>query len=467
MIPVTASQVAAVTGGYLQHLDPDTLATSATIDSRQVTPGAIFVAVPGTRVDGADYVGAAAEAGAAFALTQRPVEAPAVVCPDVLAALAALAQDNLARRRRLEPGIKVVAVTGSAGKTTTKDLLARLCRQLGSTVAARGSFNNHLGLPLTVLAAGPTTDYLVLEMGANHVGEIANLAEVAPPDLAVELGVGVAHLGEFGSREAIAGAKAELIQSLAPTGLAILNFDEPLTRAMAGQTKGQVIGFGCHPKAQVRCTEVWTDQAGRVGLEITWPGASHRCQTELVGRHHATNLLAAAATGWVLGLAPSEIADSLAGVGPDSPHRMAVVDLPNGWRLIDDSYNANPPSVTAALQTVCAMGGAAGRPVWAVLGPMGELGAEADQLHRAVGLRAAELGLNRLIAVGQAAKAYLDGGADGAMRPEALEFCPSLDQVLAALDQPVAKEPIILIKGSNAAHLWRLVDQLVKTEGMA
>jgi len=467
MIPVTAGQVAAITGGYLQHLDPDTLATSATIDSRQVTPGAIFVAVPGTRVDGADYVAAATEAGAVFGLTQRPVEAPAVVCQDVLAALAALAKDNLARRRHLETDIKVVAVTGSAGKTTTKDLLAGLCRHLGSTVAARGSFNNHLGLPLTVLAADQTTEFLVLEMGANHLGEIAGLAKVAPPDLAVELGVGVAHLGEFGSREAIAKAKAELVQALAPTGLAILNFDEPLTKAMASQTKGQVTGFGTDLEAQVRSTKVWTDQAGRVGLEVSWPGASHRFETELVGRHHATNLLAAAATGWALGLTPSEIAASLAGVGPGSPHRMAVVELSSGWRLIDDSYNANPPSVTAALQAASAMGEATGRPVWAVLGPMGELGPEANQLHREVGLRAAELGLERLIAVGQAAKGYLDGGADGAMRPEALEFCPSLDQVVAALDQPAAKEPIILIKGSNAAQLWRLVDLLVKAEGTA
>ncbi|MCL2802719.1 MAG: UDP-N-acetylmuramoyl-tripeptide--D-alanyl-D-alanine ligase [Micrococcales bacterium] len=474
MIPMTAAQVAAATGGQLLGLEASARAWAASIDSRQVAEGTIFVALPGERADGADYAPAAMAAGAAFCLVQRPVEAPCVLVADTTAALGALARQALATRRAAPPNITVVAVTGSAGKTTTKDLLATLTAQMGQTVAAKGSQNNHWGLPLTVLRIQANSRYLVAEMGANHLGEIAALARLAPPDVAVELGVGVAHLGEFGSVEAIAQAKAELVEGLAPGGTAVLNLDEPQTAKMAALTTGPVIGFGRGPKAQVRAQRLWTNDKGQVSLEISFDGAGKgqdqvTVNSALIGAHHANNLLAASATAWALGMAPDGIGQALDGVTAASPHRMAVTRVANGGQIIDDAYNANPASMKAALETAVSLGRSHNQPVWAALGLMGELGAAAGDHHRELGRRAAQLALDRLWVVGEAAKAILDGAAEAGMAPQALEYFAGREEAASALAAQMRQTdgtwPVVLVKGSQSAGLWHLAEYLVSQAG--
>ncbi|MDR1799499.1 MAG: UDP-N-acetylmuramoyl-tripeptide--D-alanyl-D-alanine ligase [Bifidobacteriaceae bacterium] len=459
---MTAAQVAAVLGGeLLPGTDPAAQVTGAVIDSRQAGPGQLFVAIPGEHADGADFAAAAVTAGSPFALVQRPVPAPGVLVPDAVAGLGALARLALADLRQGGPGPLVIALTGSVGKTTAKDLLARICTDQGPTVAPVGSFNNHLGLPLTVLRADTTTRFLVLEMGANHVGEIAHLAAIAPPDVAVELGVVPAHLGEFGSIEAIAATKAELVQGLRPGGTAVLNADDPRVMAMAPLAPGPVLTFGLGPGADIRGERVATAADGTLELLV----AGHPIRTRLVGEHLAPNVVAAVAAGVAAGMDLTAAVASLNGAGPDSPGRMALVPLVGGATLVDDSYNANPASLAGALRTTASLARAAGRPAWAVLGEMLELGPAGPAEHVAAGRLAAELGFARLYAVGEAVRPALQGAADAGMAPQALEFWPD-DTGLAAHLMAAARQEFIVIKGSHGSGIWRVAARLAADAGV-
>jgi UDP-N-acetylmuramoyl-tripeptide--D-alanyl-D-alanine ligase len=366
------------------------------------------------------------------------------------------------------PRLKVAAVTGSVGKTTTKDLLARICAAMGPTVAARGSFNNHLGLPLTILSATYDTRFLVLEMGANHGGEIAALAQVARPDVGIVLGVAPAHIGEFGSLEAIAAAKAELPAALGPHATAVLNLDDRLVATMP--TAAQVVTYGLGSDAIVQGTGLTTDDAGHLTLDVHTPQGAFRLRTGLAGEHNAINVLAATAGGLALGATPGIVAAALTGAGPDSPHRMAMTHLGGGILLLDDAYNANPASSSAALRFAAHLGGAAGAQVWAVLGEMLELGDAAPGAHRDLGALAADLAVDRLIVVGDGARGIADGAVQGGMPADAVKF---FDVVPAPQDLGVAaREPgpagtpqtVVLIKGSNSTGLWRLADALATTD---
>ncbi|GAA4423795.1 UDP-N-acetylmuramoyl-tripeptide--D-alanyl-D-alanine ligase [Georgenia halophila] len=467
MIDMTLTEVASVTGGTLTS-GGETLVTGDVVaDSRAAGPGTLFAAFEGAHVDGHDFVGAALDAGAAAAFVTRtvPGTGPTVLVDDVAAALGRLARHVLAvvraRRTDADP-VRVVAVTGSYGKTTTKDLLARLLAPLGETIAPPGSFNNEIGLPLTVLRTTDTTSTLVLEMGADRVGNLAYLTSIAPPDVAVVLAVGRAHLGEFGGIENVARAKAELVAGLVPGGTAVLNADDPRVAAMAegaaAAAEAQVLTFGRSADADLRAEDVRLDGAGHAGFRLLAPTGAADVRLALVGEHHVTNALAAAAVALHLGVGLDAIAEALATAGAASPHRMDVRDRGDGIRIVDDSYNANPDSVRAALRTLAGL--SAGRRRVAVLGEMLELGEDSAAEHASVGAETA--GIDLLVAVGPGTAPL-----GRAAREAGVEVLDATDAATARelLDAQLRPGDVVLLKGSNGAGIWRVADHLLRPAG--
>lgn len=458
MMAMSLAELAAAVSGRLDAVADDRRAVtgSVTVDSRSVGPGDLFVAVRGERVDGHGFAAAAVGAGAVAVLAERPVGAPAVVVPDPVSALGRLAAVVL-ERRRADGGLAVVGVTGSSGKTGTKDLVATLLARLGPTVAPPASFNNVIGLPLTVCRVSSSTRFLVLEYSARAIGHIAALCRIAPPDVGVELNVGTAHLGEFGSREAIARAKAELVEALPPAGLALLNADDPRTLAMAGRTAARVRTFGRTPAADVRAVAVRLD-AGRPAYRLETRAGSAPVRLGLVGEHLVANSLAAAAVAIEYGATPDQVAADLAAARPVSRWRMEVTDLPDGTTVVNDAYNANPESMAAALRALAAMGGGGERRTWAVLGEMAELGEDADALHAAVGRLAGSLGVRRLVVVGPAAAAIHSAAVDAGV---ASTLVPDVGPAVSLLRSEVGAGDIVLVKASRAAALERVAAGLV------
>ena len=473
MIGMSLAEVAAFTGGRLHRATGDERVTAVEFDSRAIRPGGLFLALPGERADGHDFATAAVEAGAAGVLAAREVDAPAVIVPAaprdpvvtgsylaaadrdgsgaaVLAALARLAAHALTRL----PDLTVVGVTGSSGKTSTKDLLAAVLAPLGPTVAPPGSFNNELGLPWTALRAGADTRHLVLELSARHRGNIAALCAVAHPRIGVVLNVGRAHLGEFGSPGAIAQTKGELVEALPDGvhgGVAVLNADDPAVAAMASRTRARVVSVGRSPEAQVRAEDVTLD-AGRARFRLVAPAGSADVALRLVGVHHVGNALAAAAVALELGATPRDAAGALSAAGPASRWRMEVADRRDGVTVINDAYNANPESMRAALQSLVSLGSGTRR-TWAVLGRMGELGDAAAAAHAEVAATAAELGVDELLTVD--APEY----AAGFPTARAVE---GVDGALEALRVELEPGDVVLVKASRAAGLDRLATALLQ-----
>lgn len=466
MIPMTLTEVAAITGGALGgsgatvRSDASEDLSVVTIDSRAVVPGALFVALPGEHVDGHDYIEAAAAAGAVGALTARPVATlPHVVVPDVPAALAELARVVLARLRA-SGDVVVVGITGSVGKTTTKDLLAALLRPLGEVVAPVASFNNEIGMPLTVLRASRDTRALVLEMGADAPGNLDFLTSIAPPDVAVELVVGHAHLGGFGSIDGVARAKAELVQGLAPGGIAVLNADDDRVRAMAALAP-RVLTFGRTRGTDVRAEDVVVGHDGHARLRIVAGADGVPLRLGLAGEHHVTNALAAAAVALHLGRPLAEIASILADTGPVSPHRMQVTDTASGYRVIDDAYNANPTSMAAGLRALAAMS-EGGRRRIAVLGEMRELGPDSEVEHMRIGELVARLPIAETVVVGEGAGGILRGLRAAGGRGLAVA---DVDAAHAVLTSMLRSGDVVLVKASNSTGLTRLGDMLATEAG--
>ncbi len=461
MIAVTLGELAALGGGTLCDADPATRVTgSIEYDSRLVTPGGVFVAFDGEHVDGHDFVPSARARGAVAALVTRPVAGPRIEVADAIGALTAIAA---ATARRLDA--TVVGVTGSSGKTSTKDLLAHLLAAAGPTVAAKGSANNELGFPYTVLRADERTRFLVLELGARGVGHIAHLARIAPPQVGVVLNVGSAHLGEFGSREAIAQAKGELVEALPANGLAVLNADDPLVRAMADRTAARVVTFGSG--GDVRADQVALDDAGRPHFRLLAGADAAEVQMRLVGAHHVPNSLAAATVALHAGLPLATVAELLSTATPASRWRMEVTERPDGVLVINDAYNANPESMRAALDALAATG----RRAFAVLGPMAELGAATEAEHQALGRRVVELGIARLIAVGDGARAIADAAAVEASTGDMAHWVPDVHAAVAVLHDELRPGDAVLVKASRAASLERIAlaitqdDDAVRTTG--
>ena len=456
MIPLTLAEVAeAVVGALADVPDPAARVTGdVELDSRRIRPGGLFVALAGERVDGHEHAAGAVAAGAVGVLAARPVGVPAVVVPDVPAGLAALATAVLARL----PEVTVVGVTGSSGKTSTKDLLAQLLAVLGPTVAPPGSFNNELGHPYTVLRATGQTRYLVLEKSSRGLGHIARLTRVARPRIGVVLNVGSAHLGEFGSRDVVALAKGELVEALPAAedgGVAVLNADDPLVAAMAARTTARVVTVGEAPEADVRAVDVRVDEQGRAGYELVAGGVSVPVRLAVHGAHQVGNTLAAAAVSLELGMALPAVAEALAVARPLSRWRMEVTERADGVLLVNDAYNANPESMAAALRALRTM--ARGRRSWAVLGPMAELGEAAADEHRRIGALAAELGVDRLVVVGpDAAGIHQAAGREPGWAGKTVHV-PDVAAAVALLRAELLPEDVVLVKASRSAGLERVV----------
>lgn len=472
MIPLSLSHVADAVDGAVHQVPQATGSTAGVVDaepvvdaevvvdSRAVVPGSLFAAIVGERVDGHDFIAEAARAGAVAALVSRPVPdapIPTIEVADVPAALGALARAVLELLRERTP-LQVVAVTGSAGKTTTKDLLAQVLAPMGAVIAPVGSFNNEIGLPLTVLRAGEDTRVLVLEMGADAPGNLTYLTSIAPPDVAVVLIVGRAHLGGFGSIEGIAAAKSELVQGLRAEGTAVLNADDPRVAAMAPVSAGAcVLTYGTDPTAQVRAEQIGTDPAGHVRLTLVTEASSAVVTSPLVGQHHTTNILAAATAALSLGRPLTQIADSLSRAGALSPHRMQVTRS-GGITVVDDSYNANPDSMRAALQALATLGGQ-DRTV-AVLGEMLELGADSETEHEHVGRAAAAAGTDVLVAVGAGAAGIARGArAAGVAQVETPTSVATAQEMLAGI---LRGGDVVLVKASNGAGLMAVAEMLTE-----
>jgi UDP-N-acetylmuramoyl-tripeptide--D-alanyl-D-alanine ligase len=486
VIPVTVEEIATVLGAQVslpggvqggRHArdqqcpgDPAAVISALTADSRTVVPGALFVALHGERADGHDFVRAAAAAGAAASLTRHPVAgALCVVVADPLVALGRLSRYLVDRASA--GGLRVVGITGSVGKTSTKDLLAQVLERAGPTVAAVGNLNNELGVPLTVGRVDAQTRFLVAEMGARGIGHIAYLCEIAPPRVGVVLNVGQAHVGEFGGQAAIAQAKGELVESLPADGWAVLNIDDPLVWAMRRRTHAQVLPWSA---MQALDTGVWAsglvgDAYGRYSFTLHerrngQPEHDQQVQLRLTGRHQVANAVAAASAGVALGLDVDQIAAALAAAGPRSPWRMELHDRSDGVTVINDSYNANPESMRAALRTLAELG-RAGRNTWAVLGDMLELGDMAPEEHAAIGRYAAEVGIENLIAVGEHATRITSAAIDAGL-PSA-RAVPLTDKADAAALVTHGLRPgdVVLVKASRALALDTVADDILTAVG--
>ena len=499
MIEMTIARIADIVGGELADITAEEAASTRVtgtveFDSRAIGPGGLFLALPGARSDGHDFAPAAVASGAAVVLAARPVGVPAiVVSPEpgaadaasgalefdtdgsgaaVLAALAKLAAAVAAEL--VADGLTIIGVTGSSGKTSTKDLLAAVLEPLGQVIAPPGSFNNELGHPWTVLRATPETDYLILEMSARHPGNIAALAAIAPPQIAVVLNVGTAHLGEFGSREAIASTKAELPQAVPASGVVILNVDDTAVAAMAGKTAARVVRVSREPGSEV---DVWAgpvalDDLARPRFTLHANGGEVEVALAVHGDHQVGNALCAAAVALQCGAGLDQVAAALAGAGPVSRHRMQVGTRADGVTVINDAYNANPDSMRAGLKALAWMsrqspGDLHGkRRSWAVLGEMAELGDDAITEHDAIGRFAVRLDVSRLIVVGTGRTmnamhhgAVMEGswGSESTMVDDA-------DAALALLRAELQPGDVVLVKASNSVGLGALADALVAAE---
>ena len=459
MIALRLSEIAAAVGAAVPEPSGDQpVAGPVVVDSRRAESGSLFAAIDGEHVDGHDYLDAAAANGAVAALVSRPVPdapIPTLLVDDVPAALGDLAREVLARlRERIH--VRVVAVTGSVGKTTTKDVLAQILGASAKVIAPVGSFNNEIGLPLTVLRADEGTRVLVLEMGADAPGNLTYLTSIAPPDVAVVLMVGRAHLGGFGSLEKVAAAKAELVQGLRTDGVAVLNADDPRVAAMAAVAAGrEVIEYGTAATARVQARQVHTDAAGRLSFTLVTPEGSAPITTALVGGHHVSNVLAAATAALALGRSVDQVADAVAGARALSPHRMQVTEI-GGITVVDDSYNANPDSMRAALHALPLI--AKDRRTVAVLGEMLELGATSAAEHAEVGAESVRTGVQVLVTIGAGADPIVEGArAAGAVSVHRTASLEEAEQLLATL---ITKGDVVLVKSSNGAGLMRLAERL-------
>ena len=493
MIALTAAQIAeAVSGTLSATLDPATVLVHVTPDSREVTAeGTLYVAKPGERADGHDFIDAALGAGAAAVLAERATHAPdgaahpAILVPDAVLAMGALAREVVRRVREHSP-TTVIGITGSAGKTTTKDLLAALLATQGPTVAPVGSYNGEVGVPLTVFRAELDTRFLVVEMGADHVGNIAYLCDIVRPDIGVVLMVGTAHAGSFGGVANIARTKGELVEALGPDGVAVLNLDDERVAGMAARTAAPITWFTADERGVARAAEdvaagrasglvaardVRADDQERplFDLQVGTDEAAvrHPVASGLTGLHHVHNVLAAAAAAHAAGMDPAEIARGLDGLGPASRFRMERTDRADGVTIINDAYNANPESMRAALRTLATLGRSSGRRTWAVLGEMLELGDARVREHTLVGESVVRLNIAQLLVVGAGARPLYIGALNEGSWGEEAHFVDDAAQAEAFLTEHLRPGDLVLVKSSNGVGLAALGERLATADAVA
>ena len=446
MITLTAGEIALLVGGELL-CDRDLLISKAPVfDSRLATPGCFFLALKGENADGHEFAADAYRNGAMFSLTSQRIDGPCIVVKDVLEALSILAAFV---RKRLDK-LVVIGITGSQGKTSTKDLLTHMLGAVGPTVAPAGSFNNDLGLPITLLECDDRTRFCILEMGARHMGDIARLCEIAKPNIGVVLTVGTAHIGEFGSREVIAQTKGELIASLDKDGIAILGAYDEFTPKMASQHQGQVILFGEKADIQVRAADIEMRE-GRPHFDLVTPAGRDAVGMRAVGAHQVANALAVAAVGTALSLPLELIASSLSTAEISSKWRMELHESAD-LLIINDAYNANPESMSAAMRALVLFAQERGGSAWAFVGKMNELGQTQAPQSAAIGALAVELGIDHLVEIN--APEY--GEPVGAM---VIHQRPTIESALDLVDY-FAPGDVVLVKASRSQGFEVLAESL-------
>lgn len=496
MIDLTLGEITEIVGGRLVGGDPSTAVTGTVeFDSRRVAEGGLFLALPGERVDGHDFVARALRSGAAAALVAREVDGaggPQIVVPQVnrretnamalaadtdgsgaavLAALGSLARASV-ERLVAEHGLTVVGVTGSSGKTSTKDLIGAVLTAAGTVVAPPGSFNNEIGHPWTALRADESTDFLVLELSARAPGNITELAAIAPPRVGVVLNVGTAHLGEFGSRDVIAATKGELVEALpsaADGGVAVLNDDDERVSAMASRTSADVVRVGLGSSADVRAERVSLDDEARASFRLITPQGEADVALRVHGEHQVGNALSAAAVGLACGMGVDRVAAALGTAEAASERRMDVRVTADGVTVINDSYNANPDSMRAALKSLAVMARSGGghRRTWAVLGEMAELGDDSVIEHDLVGRFLVRLDVSQLVVVGHGRpqRAMFQGAVqEGSWGSEA-DHVATAEEASAILDERLAPGDIVLVKASSAVGLWGVAEHVLAARG--
>ena len=459
MMALTVGEIAQLSHGVLSRVDDPAARVigPVVVDSRRVTRGCLFVAVSGARVDGHDYAAQAVADGAPVVLASKPVSVPAIVVGDTVRALGDLARGYL---HRLANPV-VVGITGSSGKTSTKDIVGQLVATLGPTVAPEGSFNTEVGLPLTVLRADHDTKYLVLEYSARGLDHISYLCGIARPQIGVVLNVGAAHLGEFGSRTAVAQAKGELVEALPDDGVAVLNADDDAVAAMASRSRARVVTFGLGAQAEVRAVDVVLDALARPSFRMRTAAGEVDVSLSLHGAHHVSNALAAAAVALELGLDLDSVAAALAECKAVSRWRMQVSERADGLVVINDAYNANPESMKAALAALAAIGAGSDRRMHAVLGVMAELGSTAATAHRELGAAAALIGVHQLVVVGAAATGIADGAIEAGLDPGRVSVVDDVADAVALLERDLGDGDVVLVKASRSADLQRVAEALL------
>ena len=457
-----AGRVAALAGARLVGDPEAVVGPDVVIDSRATTPGALFVALGGERVDGHEFAAQAVAAGAGAVLVTRELalDVPQLVVADAIAGLTALAT-ALVRKARTG-GLVTIGITGSSGKTSTKDLLAQVLGTVGPTVAPVGSFNNEIGVPLTASRVTPEVRFLVSELGARGKGHITYLCGIMQPQVGVVVNVGHAHLGEFGSVAAIAEAKGELVEALPAAGWAVLNGNDALVSAMAVRTRARIAMFAVGAPPAGGDLRVWADgiafdgrqqPAFRLHAAGVVEGVGG-VQLQVTGAHQVGNALAAAAVALSQGLSVADVAAALGGASLKSHWRMELTERGDGLLIVNDAYNANPDSMAAALRTLASLRRPGGR-LLAVLGDMLELGPGAAQEHRAIGALAAGLGVDRLIAVGDHGSDLIDGAGD-------IDAVLAPDRSSAAAEAAAWLRPadVVLVKASRGLALEAVAEQL-------
>lgn len=466
MLTAPVSTVLAATRGQLLLGSEDAIGNDLVVDSRLAAPGCIFVALPGERVDGHDYLTDALDAGARVLVVTREMDAldsvrdaaqrrgAAIVrVTDGIAAIQALAAWH---RSRLHA--KVIGITGSTGKTTSKDFITSVLSAELRVVATQGNRNNELGMPLTLLAAGSETDAVVLEMGMRGLGQIAQLAEVARPDVALVTNVGTSHIEILGTQDAVATAKGELVRAIPARGKVFLNGDDAYSEVLAVDAVAPVVNYGLSERCQVRAVDVVLDEQSRASFTLLMPSGSPCISLPVPGRHNVYNALAAAAVADYLGISPESIAVGLS-KATVSAMRMEVFTAANGVTVVNDAYNANPSSMRAALETLAGMR-TEGRRV-AVVGDMAELGSLSELAHFQLGELVAGLPIDVLVTVGPRAKRIGDGAHAAGLDAFRIRVCATADEASEVLDDLLEPHDVVLAKASRVMGLERVVEGIV------
>lgn len=494
MIPLSLEKIATIVGGTLNdYADPNATVTGTVeFDSRKVGDGGLFLCIPGARVDGHDYAATAHEQGAVAVIATRPVAVPAIMLTPapvtdsnasalehdtdgsvaaILGALAKLARYSV-RSLVAHHGLTVVGITGSCGKTSTKDLVTAVLSTAGTVVSPPGSFNNELGFPWTALRATEDTDFLVLEMSARGIGHIAQLCEIVAPTIGVELNVGSAHLGEFGSQEAITQAKGELVEALPPGnygGVALLNDDDPAVSHMDSRTRARVLRFGSRPQADYRCSDIRLDEFSRPSFTLHTARKELRVKLAVAGMHNVHNALAAIAIGQVCGVPLEKSIAALRAATIVSGRRMEIQQLTKGATIINDSYNANPDSMKAAFKALSAIARPAGKPArtsWAVVGLMAELGSESIHAHQALAESIAQEGIDHLVTVGEEKEMESLTKAADALGIN-VQNVHTKKEATALIQDALGDDDVILVKASQSVGLWSIAEALISRDNEA